>query len=75
MKAVNGVEWFAVFQANPDKLKLFFPNGEVCCANCDWLYNEHGLNRSRCHQTNEIINYPRITLRSPKVARLSLQER
>lgn len=30
MKAVNGVEWFAVFQANPDKLKLFFPNGEVC---------------------------------------------
>lgn len=58
MKAVNGVEWFAVFQANPDKLKLFFPNGEVCCANCEWLYNEHGLNRSRCRQTNEIINYP-----------------
>lgn len=23
MKVVNGVEWFAVFQANPDKLKLF----------------------------------------------------
>ena len=63
MRAANGVDFFTVCAANPDKLKIFFPNGDARCANCRWLYNEHGLNRARCRITDEIVhepNYPAI---------------
>jgi hypothetical protein len=58
MKPSDGVSFFTVFAANPEKIKLFFPNGKACCANCHFLYNEHGLNRSRCRITDDIIHMP-----------------
>ena len=60
MAKPEGVSWFAVY-APTDKLRLYFPNGDVRCAKCEWLYNEHGTNRSRCRISGEIIyepNYP-----------------
>ena len=56
----NGVSWFLRFAANPDKLGIYFPEGVTKCANCKYLYNEHGLNRCRCRITDEIIYTPNL---------------
>lgn len=59
----NGVSWYSRYAANPNKLAIFFPEGHVCCSNCRYLYNEHGLNRCRCRLSDEIVytpNYPEL---------------
>ena len=56
MSKVSGVTWFAVYAANPQKMRLFFPEGRVSCSNCRHLYAD-GLS----HISGEIIyepNYP-----------------
>ena len=56
----NGVTWFAVYAADPQKMRLFFPEGRVSCSNCRHLYAD-GLNRARCRISGEIVyepNYP-----------------
>lgn len=62
MKVKDGVSWFAVYAADPEKMKIFFPNGKVCCTNCKHLYSD-SLNRTRCRVTGEIIfesDYPAL---------------
>lgn len=35
---------------------VFFPNGEICCKNCEFLYNDRGLGRCKCElQHGKII--------------------
>nr|WP_316626405.1 hypothetical protein [uncultured Ruminococcus sp.] len=63
MSKVSGVTWFAVYAANPQKMRLFFPEGRVSCSNCRHLYAD-GLSRARCHISG-----------FPKSARLSRQGR
>ena len=36
MAKPEGLSWFAVY-APTDKLRLYFPNGDVRCAKCEWL--------------------------------------
>lgn len=37
-------------------VKVFFPNGQVCCKNCEFLYNDKGLGRCKCElQRGKII--------------------
>lgn len=33
-----------------------FPNGQICCKNCEFLYNDRGLGRCKCElQRGKII--------------------
>ena len=37
-------------------VKTYFANGNVCCKNCEFLYNDKGLGRCKCElQRGKII--------------------
>jgi hypothetical protein len=37
-------------------IKTYFANGNVCCKNCEFLYNDKGLGRCKCElQRGKII--------------------
>lgn len=52
-KSEGGVTHYAKGTAN---VTVFFPNGQVCCKNCEFLYNDRGLGRCKCElQRGKII--------------------